>query len=150
MNGKLRRRKRWFRALEIAEILFEYEAYDTACLRDLETFLEEEGMYSPKIKEDLVEKLYHKAKAENMTNDQAGESNYQGCPKRSKTCKNQKEEQRMRNRNPEIIEIRREDKAPGGIEFRCKKCAHIWWPLFAAEPGKFKPNAWNCPRGCKA
>lgn len=67
MNGKLRRRKRWFRALEIAEILFEYEAYDTAYLRDLETFLEEEGMYSPKIKEDLVEKLYHKAKAENMT-----------------------------------------------------------------------------------
>lgn len=63
MNPELKRRKRWFRALEIAESLFEEEGYHTEYLKDIEKVLKgENGMYSPKIKEDLVTKLYQKAK----------------------------------------------------------------------------------------
>ncbi len=67
MNPELLRRKRWFRALEIAECLFEDEGYHTEYLRDIEKVLKgENGMYSPKIKEDLVTNLYQKAKAEGV------------------------------------------------------------------------------------
>jgi len=66
MNPELLRKKRWFRALEIAECLFEDESYHTEYLEDLKDFLREREMYSPKIKEDLVSKLYQKAKAEGM------------------------------------------------------------------------------------
>lgn len=66
MNAELRRRKRWFRALELAEIMFEYEGYHTAYLTDLKSFLEEEKVYSPKISEDLIPKLYRKAKLEGL------------------------------------------------------------------------------------
>lgn len=67
MNAELKRRKRWFRALEIAEIMFEYEGYHTAYLADLKSFLEEEEkVYSPKISEDLIPKLYRKAKLEGL------------------------------------------------------------------------------------
>ena len=67
MNPELKRRKRWFRALEIAQCLFEDEGYHTGYLKDIEKILEgENGMYSPKIKEDLVTKLYQKAKVEGV------------------------------------------------------------------------------------
>jgi len=66
MNPELLRKKRWFRALEIAECLFEDESYHTEYLEDLKDFLREREMYSPKIKEDLVSKLYQKAKAEGI------------------------------------------------------------------------------------
>ncbi len=67
MNPELLRRKRWFRALDIAECLFEDEGYHTEYLRDIEKVLKgEKGMYSPKIEEDLVTKLYQKAKAEGV------------------------------------------------------------------------------------
>jgi len=66
VNPELKRRKQWFRALGIAEILFEDEGYHVAYLADLKSFLEEVEMYSPKIKEDLVPELYRKAKAEGL------------------------------------------------------------------------------------
>ena len=67
MNPELLRKKRWFRALEIAECLFEDEGYHTEYLKDIEKILKgENGMYSPKIKEDLVAKLYQKAKVEGV------------------------------------------------------------------------------------
>lgn len=67
MNPELKRRKRWFRALEIAECLFEEEGYHTEYLKDIEKVLKgESGMYSPKIKEDLVTKLYQRAKVEGV------------------------------------------------------------------------------------
>lgn len=63
MNPELLRKKRWFRALEIAKCLFEDEGYHTEYLKDIEKVLKgENGMYSPKIEEDLVIKLYQKAK----------------------------------------------------------------------------------------
>ena len=66
MNPELKRRKRWFRALKIAECLFEDEGYHPRYLEDLKEFLKGEKMYSPKIKEDLVLKLYQRAKAEGI------------------------------------------------------------------------------------
>jgi len=67
MNPELKRKKRWFRALEIAECLFEDEGYHTEYLKDIEKVLKgENGMYSPKIEEDLVTKLYQKAKVEGV------------------------------------------------------------------------------------
>ena len=67
MNPELLRKKRWFRALEIAECLFEDEGYHTKYLKDIEKVLRgENGMYSPKIEEDLVTKLYQKAKVEGV------------------------------------------------------------------------------------
>ena len=67
MNPELLRKKRWFRALEIAECLFEDEGYHTEYLKDIEKVLKgENGMYSPKIKEDLITKLYQKAKVEGV------------------------------------------------------------------------------------
>lgn len=67
MNPELKRERRWFRALEIAECLFKDEGYHTEYLKDIEKFLKgENGMYSPKIKEDLVAKLYQKAKVEGV------------------------------------------------------------------------------------
>ena len=67
MNYKLKRRKRWFRALKIAECLFEDEGYHTEYLEDLKDFLNEREMYSPKIKEDLIPELYRAAKEKGLT-----------------------------------------------------------------------------------
>jgi len=67
MNPELLRKKRWFRALGIAECLFEDEGYHTEYLKDIKKVLKgENGMYSPKIEEDLITKLYQKAKAEGV------------------------------------------------------------------------------------
>ncbi len=66
MNQEHLRKKRCFRALRIAECLFEDEGYHTEYLEDLKKVLKGEEMYSPKIKEDLVVKLYQKAKIEDV------------------------------------------------------------------------------------
>ncbi len=42
MNPELKRRKQWFRALGIAQILFEDEGYHTEYLKDLKRFLKGE------------------------------------------------------------------------------------------------------------
>ena len=66
MDPELLRKKRWFKALEIAEILFEDEGYHIEYLKDIEEVLRGEDMYSPKIQEDLIPELYRKAKAEGV------------------------------------------------------------------------------------
>ena len=43
MDPELKRKKRWFRALEIAECLFEDEGYHIEYLEDLKDFLKGEG-----------------------------------------------------------------------------------------------------------
>lgn len=43
MDYEKRRKKRWFRALKIAECLFEDEGYHTKYLKDLKEFLKEVG-----------------------------------------------------------------------------------------------------------
>ena len=62
MNPELLRKNRWFRALKIAECLFEDEGYHTEYLEDLKDFVKEKEMYSPKIKDDLIPGLYKLAK----------------------------------------------------------------------------------------
>ena len=66
MNPELLRKKRWFRALAIAECLFEDEGYHTKYLEDLKEFLKGEEMYSPRIKEDLIPGLYRLAKKKDV------------------------------------------------------------------------------------
>ena len=66
MAPKLKRKNRWFRALKIAECLFEDEGYHTEYLEDSKDFLKEKEMYSPKIKEDLIPKLYRAAKEKGL------------------------------------------------------------------------------------
>ena len=66
MNPELKRRNRWFRALAIAECLFEDEGYHTKYLEDLKEFLKGEEMYSPRIKEDLIPDLYRLAKKKDV------------------------------------------------------------------------------------
>ena len=66
MNPELKRRSRWFRALAIAECLFEDEGYHTKYLEDLKEFLKGEEMYSPRIKEDLIPGLYRLAKKKDV------------------------------------------------------------------------------------
>ena len=55
--------KRWLRALEIAKILFEEEGYHSLYLEGIENFIWRKSMYSPKIREDLIPKIYQVAKA---------------------------------------------------------------------------------------
>lgn len=52
----------------------------------------------------------------------------------------------MINRNPEVIKIL--VSAGNDTVFKCRLCGHIWRPKLAM--GGWKPNAWNCPAGCKA
>jgi hypothetical protein len=58
--------KRWFRAFEIAKILFEGEGYHTAYLKQAEAFIRRHTMYSPKISEELVPVLFRLATAKKM------------------------------------------------------------------------------------
>jgi hypothetical protein len=58
--------KRWLRALEIAKILFEVEGYHTAYLKETEAFIRRKTMYSPKIREDLIPRIYQVAKAKRI------------------------------------------------------------------------------------
>jgi len=55
--------KRWLRALGIAKILFEDQGYHCFYLEDIENFIWRKSMYSPKIREDLIPKIYQMAKA---------------------------------------------------------------------------------------
>ena len=50
MDYELKRKRRWFRALEIAECLFEHEGYHTEYLKDLKKFLKGEGNVQSKDK----------------------------------------------------------------------------------------------------
>ncbi len=56
----------WLRALGIAKILFEYEGYHCLYLEAIENFIWRKTMYSPRIREDLIPRLYHAAKAERI------------------------------------------------------------------------------------
>jgi len=58
--------KRWLRALEIAKILFEEQGYHSLYLEGIENFIWRKVMYSPKIKEELIPKLYIEAKAKRI------------------------------------------------------------------------------------
>jgi hypothetical protein len=58
--------KRWLRALEIAKILFEDQGYHCRYLEGVENFIWRKTMYSPKIREDLVPKIYQVAKAKKI------------------------------------------------------------------------------------
>lgn len=55
--------KRWLRALGIAKILFEDQGYHSLYLEGIENFIWRKSMYSPKIREDLIPKIYQVAKA---------------------------------------------------------------------------------------
>ena len=55
--------KRWLRALGIAKILFEDQGYHSMYLEGIENFIWRKSMYSPKIREDLIPKIYQVAKA---------------------------------------------------------------------------------------
>lgn len=55
--------KRWLRALEIAKVIFWHERYHTEYLEQIEDFIRREKMYSPRIKPELVQRLYKLAKA---------------------------------------------------------------------------------------
>ncbi len=54
--------KRWLRALDLAKILFEDEGYHIAYLEGIENFVRRKTMYSPKIKEDLIPRIFHAAR----------------------------------------------------------------------------------------
>jgi len=58
--------KRWLRALEIAKILFEDQGYHCLYLKGIENFIWRKAMYSPKIKEELIPKLYIEDKAKKI------------------------------------------------------------------------------------
>jgi hypothetical protein len=55
--------KRRLRALGIAKILFEDQGYHCLYLEEIENFIWRKSMYSPKIREDLIPKIYKMAKA---------------------------------------------------------------------------------------
>jgi len=61
MNAELKRRKRWFRALEIAEFLFEDEGYHREYLKDLKKFLKGEGNVQSKNKRGPYPKIVSKS-----------------------------------------------------------------------------------------
>ncbi len=54
---------RWPRALELAKLLFEENGYHCLYLDGIENFIRRKTMYSPKIREDLIPKIYLLAKA---------------------------------------------------------------------------------------
>ena len=57
----------WFKALEIARVLFEDEGYHNAFINQIDDFIRREKiMYTPKIQPDLIPILYHQAKAESV------------------------------------------------------------------------------------
>jgi len=53
--------KRWFRALELAQILFEDQGYHAVYLNQIATFIRRKTMYSPKISEQLIPVLFRLA-----------------------------------------------------------------------------------------
>ena len=49
---------RWLKAIEIAKVVFWHEGYHIRYLEEIEEFIWKKKMYSPKIKEELLPKLY--------------------------------------------------------------------------------------------
>ena len=58
--------KRWFRALALAQILFEDQGYHGMFLSQIEDFIRRKTMYSPKISEDLIPVFFRLALAKKM------------------------------------------------------------------------------------
>ena len=58
--------RRWLRALQLAKILFEDEGYHSLYLDGIENFIRRRTMYSPKIREDLIPKIYQVARAKRI------------------------------------------------------------------------------------
>ncbi len=59
--------KRWFRALEIAKVVFWHEGYHTLYLEQIENFIRRKQIYSPRIKEELIPELYKMAKSREIS-----------------------------------------------------------------------------------
>jgi len=57
---------RWLRALGIAKILFEDQGYHCLYLDGIEKLVRRKFMYSPKISEELIPKIFKVAKAERI------------------------------------------------------------------------------------
>jgi hypothetical protein len=57
---------RWFKALEIAKVLFEDEGYHWVYLNQIQIFIERKTMYSPKIDETLIPGIYRLALAKKV------------------------------------------------------------------------------------
>lgn len=66
MNPELLRRKRWFRALEIAKCIFWEQGYHTKYLEDIEEVLKGVDMYSPRIAAEFIPGLYRRAKTKGV------------------------------------------------------------------------------------
>lgn len=54
---------RWFRALELAKVLFEEQGYHYLYLNHIQEFIERKTMYSPKIDDVLIPRIYRMALA---------------------------------------------------------------------------------------
>jgi len=54
--------KRWLNALGIAKVVFDDEGYHSEYLEQIEGFIRRKKMYSPRIKPELIQKLYKLAK----------------------------------------------------------------------------------------
>jgi len=50
--------KRWLNALGIAKVVFDDEGYHSKYLEQIEDFIRRKKMYSPRIKPELIQKLY--------------------------------------------------------------------------------------------
>lgn len=71
MKGKVmfrdkKKTQRWLRALEIAKVIFWHERYHTQYLEELGDFVRRKQMYSPRIKEEHIPKLYQLAKSKKI------------------------------------------------------------------------------------
>jgi hypothetical protein len=53
--------KGWFRALDLAKVLFEDQCYRQLYLKHIQEFIERRTMYSPKIDEELIPSIYRLA-----------------------------------------------------------------------------------------
>ncbi len=58
--------KRWMRALDPSQILFEDQRYQGTYLDQIITFIRRKTMYSPKINEELIPVLFRLALAKKM------------------------------------------------------------------------------------
>lgn len=78
MDPELKRKKRWFRALQIAECLFDDEGYHTKYLEDLKEFLKGEESVQSKNKRGSYSEIVSKSESRWYTNDKVGRSNSKG------------------------------------------------------------------------
>jgi hypothetical protein len=66
MNMLPKEIRAWLKALGIAKILFEYEGYHCLYLEAMEDFIRRKAMYSPKISEDLIPRIFRVARTLGM------------------------------------------------------------------------------------